>query len=206
MYSTSLLVATDFGTTFATTSYCLIRDRQIISGPTRISFDGADDPQTPVIFTKSTHKWLWGHVVDSKLYSGDLEASEVIRYLKLSLSDDPTAQGLRHRINTELQRLGTDTEKLMELYFREMRDIVNRKLQFAPNKAIQQLPQEWLISVPQMWTPKQTRKMMAAAQNAGLPQCSLVSEPQCVAACLLEPESMTEVRSSLCSLVSLLKL
>lgn len=181
-----VLVATDFGTTFGATSYAVVEPGRSNINPVRIRSKGASIFQALIIFavdrTRAPRRTMWGGDLDIRLLMGTLPEDDVIRLLKLSLSDEPYAQEVRGKIESQLNDLEIDNQELIALYLQDVKNQVNSQLRSSLNQDLSTLPQEWLISVPQMWTPLQTRAMMCAARNAGIPNCSLVSEPECVAA------------------------
>lgn len=184
-----ILIATDFGTTYGATSYAVMGDANPIK-VVHIDFKSGV-PQVPVIFAQAQagnrQVISFGTQLDTRIWGSNVQEGDVIRLLKMALSEEDHAQEVRAHIVEQLQGLNigngkVGVEQLIEFYFRAISEKVNAKLKAITSSRLDQLPQKWLLSVPQMWTPLQNRTMMSAAKAAGLPSCSLVSEPECIAA------------------------
>ena len=121
-----------------------------------------------------------------------MDGAQCIDLLKLGLDDSPNTEDIRNAQTKKLERIMTaeeflDVEDFVRKYFAALYEYVKKEI-VSKERAIRNFNDlseaniETMISVPVVWTQAMHRKTERLALEAGIPNISLISEPEAVAA------------------------
>ncbi len=196
-----LRIAVDFGTTFSAVCYTFHTGgdshaavgQYAISKLNRIMFDNSEyQEKTQIAWNPERYDYVWGEEVDEGIRTGVILEKDRIRMLKIGLLNIPETEPIRTEHAEQLQRipLGPSRptiEDLIRIYLERLYLSAKEKICNRWGKDIFENSQvECLVCVPALWTPEVSEIMISAAEQAGLPNPDLVSEPEAAAAFMMQ--------------------
>ena len=204
-----LIIAIDFGTTYSAVSYAL-HDWDSIQQPSTkalnetkvrsVLFDESkDEIKTQVAWHAGDQDYVWGNEVDVRIRHKEIPEKDRIVMLKLGLDKSDATKEIRSKQDEQLSRIppafwGDNNdwrrpliEDLISLYLGRLYAFAKEKIThnygtIAGARIFSTTDIQCVICVPAMWTPEMNQVMVAAAQQAAIPNPDIVSESEAAAA------------------------
>ncbi|KAI6853327.1 hypothetical protein KC365_g5147 [Hortaea werneckii] len=185
----TVMIALDFGTTKSAGAFRFAR----CSGPPR-RYDMIEvwqpnrEKTVPMIAAWLDGNFVCGHELEAMIDQGRVAEDKAMRFFKLLLYDDwQESEGARD-ITRLLNEAGKSREDLFAAVLRHMYLSAQRWLRkLTENKYdVEDKPKNVYLTVPENASLSAQQLLATSCQRAELPQCILVSELLCAAACNLQ--------------------
>ena len=153
--------------------------------PVTLTSDGNFDPKGPMIAAWHRSRWYFGHGVT--MNQDNIPEEKIIRYFKLLLYDDHMCSPQAKHVQEQLQNTGKSLEDLLAAFLRYIwRDVETEFHGRYTNLDQSNCRTRVYLSVPKLVTFQASEQLIDAAKAAGLPAVTLVYEPMCAGARIIE--------------------
>ena len=200
----------DFGTTETAVAYGFHRTFEHeptkfavgefpISRVNNVRFVRHDQVKSQIAWHLDRNCYVCGDDVDQSIEDGEIAETDRITMPKLGLCRSSETQTVRRTLDSQLGRL-PDVEVDGKKRRPTIRDIITIYLRFLWRFALEKIGDhyskdtfntavvECVICVPALWDPDMNHEMITAAEDAGIPNPTLTSEPEAAAAFIVQEQ------------------
>ena len=204
-----LKIGIDFGTTNSAVAHALLnRDeansdsisrRLPIERLRNVLFDGEKEVKSQLAWDSDDKCWIWGNEVDRSIHNGDIPESSRITMIKLGLDNTERTRYIREQLMQKLNDLPTEChqpsiEDLISIYLERLFKYAKDKIISSRRKrglydVFEVAKVECAICVPAIYFKLGVNQsMISAAERAGIPNPTLISEPDAAAHFMMQTE------------------
>ena len=207
-----LVLGIDFGTTFSAVAYALHErnSNQQLSTATlnetrihSVQFDFVESQvKTQLAWHEADQDYVWGDDVDARIRDKEISEDDRIVMLKLGLDETDATSDIRAKQAKQLSRIppaywGENSDLRQPVIADLISVYLERLYTYAKTKIIRHFgilaggnifdvtDVQCAICVPAIWTPEMNQVMVTAAEQAGIPNPSIVSESEAAAALIM---------------------
>lgn len=180
-------MAIDIGTTSSTVAYqvCATKYEDPVVHIARLNKMELESPM--IVRYDEFGNFHEGQDLVDQLNQGLLREDECLRFSKLALQPNKTTKVIHDKVIAHTARVGKTPQ---DIFLNYVDAIVMRTKTFIKGTHfgnVDDTPLELLISTPQIWAPSTNLAMVAAGKRIAA-KCSIVPEPLCAAAFVLNDE------------------